>query len=131
MMKIRRLIEFLCRCFQLATAAVLLLLKNRSRGSAGEAQTGMADVYYEQIYFSGHVQGVGFRYQTLQVAREFEVGGFVRNLVDGRVELQAEGEAGEVRAFTREVESRLDVYIRKAERTAGTRPSSGRGFTIA
>ena len=90
-----------------------------------------ANVHHEQVFFSGHVQGVGFRYQTLQVAREFEVSGFVRNLVDGRVELQAEGEASEVGAFTREVESRLDVYIRKVERSIGNRPPEFKGFTIA
>ena len=37
----------------------------------------MADVHYETVYFSGRVQGVGFRYSTLQVAEEFEVAVFV------------------------------------------------------
>ena len=47
----------------------------------------MADVHHETVFFSGHVQGVGFRYSVLQIAREFDVAGFVSNLVDGRVQL--------------------------------------------
>lgn len=52
-----------------------------------------------QVFFSGHVQGVGFRAGTRGLARQFEVTGFVRNLKDGRVELVAEGEPDEVKAF--------------------------------
>ncbi|MGD0088020.1 MAG: acylphosphatase, partial [Verrucomicrobiota bacterium] len=37
------------------------------------------------IFYSGHVQGVGFRYTTKTVATGFEVTGTVRNLPDGRV----------------------------------------------
>ena len=37
----------------------------------------MADVHHETVYFTGHVQGVGFRYTTLQVAKEFDVTGRV------------------------------------------------------
>ena len=51
----------------------------------------MADVYHETVYFSGHVQGVGFRYSTLAVSHEFEVAGYVCNLPDGRVQVEAEG----------------------------------------
>ena len=37
-----------------------------------------------QILYSGRVQGVGFRYQTKQLAAGYEVIGLVRNLPDGR-----------------------------------------------
>ena len=46
-----------------------------------------------QIFYSGRVQGVGFRYTAKTVAAGFEISGIVRNLSDGRVELIAEGDA--------------------------------------
>jgi acylphosphatase len=52
-----------------------------------------------QIVYSGHVQGIGFRYTAKTVAAGFEVTGSVRNLPDGRVELLAEGARGELEAF--------------------------------
>jgi acylphosphatase len=51
------------------------------------------------IFYSGHVQGVGFRYTAKTVAAGFEVSGTVRNLLDGRVELIAEGPREELEAF--------------------------------
>ena len=51
------------------------------------------------VFYSGHVQGVGFRYTTKTVAAGFEVTGTVRNLPDGRVELIAEGARAELEAF--------------------------------
>ena len=50
-------------------------------------------------FYSGHVQGIGFRYITKTVAAGFEVNGTVRNLLDGRVELIAEGSREELEAF--------------------------------
>ena len=48
-------------------------------------------VYHKKVVFRGHVQGVGFRYQTLDVAKGFDVSGFVRNEMDGTVTLEVEG----------------------------------------
>lgn len=90
----------------------------------------MDEVFHCSAFFSGHVQGVGFRFQTRQIAKEFEVSGFVRNLMDGRVQLEVEGEKTEVDAFVREVMDRLDVYIRKTERSDGMRDRCYSGFGI-
>ncbi len=60
------------------------------------------NVFRMNCWFEGHVQGVGFRYQTVNVAKGFEVTGSVRNLPDGRVHLYAEGEESEVTGFQRE-----------------------------
>lgn len=88
------------------------------------------DVHHETIFFSGHVQGVGFRYTTLQVAREYEVAGFVRNLPDGRVQVEVEGRAGEIEAFLTALQERLHGFVRKVERTGEEGPRKFSGFAI-
>jgi acylphosphatase len=90
----------------------------------------MSDVHHETVYFTGHVQGVGFRYTTLQIAKEFEVAGFVSNLPDGRVYLEAEGRASEVDAFVKGIEERMHGHLRKTERTPARRTAQFSGFTI-
>lgn len=45
----------------------------------------------KHIYFSGRVQGVGFRYQAAYYARNLGLTGWVRNLSDGRVEMEVQG----------------------------------------
>ena len=44
------------------------------------------------VFISGRVQGVYFRQNTKQVATRHKVTGWVRNLVDGRVEAMFEGD---------------------------------------
>ena len=75
------------------------------------------------VYYSGHVQGVGFRYTTQSIARGHEVTGYVRNLPDGRVELVAEGRPGEIEAFLTEVRDRLINHIREESTDKG--PATG------
>lgn len=87
-------------------------------------------VFHATVHYTGHVQGVGFRYTTLQVAKEYEVSGYVKNLVDGRVLLEAEGRAAEVEAFVAAVAERLHGYVRKAEMVKQTRASQFEGFVI-
>ncbi len=84
------------------------------------------DIYCETVYFTGHVQGVGFRYQALQVAREFSVTGMVRNLDDGRVELVAEGVELEVQSFVDGLIDRMGKFIRETDRR---RSSGSRRFS--
>ena len=88
------------------------------------------EVFHLTAFFSGRVQGVGFRYHTLQVAKEFDVSGYVRNLSDGRVQLEAEGNESEVRAFCAEVQDKLSVFIRKTELAEERRAPVYRGFSI-
>ena len=65
------------------------------------------------VFFTGRVQGVGFRYSTREVACGFEVTGFVRNLPDGRVELTGEGEENELQEFLRAIhDSQIGSHIR-------------------
>lgn len=90
----------------------------------------MAEVHHETVYFTGHVQGVGFRYSTLQVAREFEVTGRVQNLLDGRVQLDAEGEPADIRAFVAAIEERMHGYIRRVDRSSEKRTAEFSDFRI-
>ena len=71
-------------------------------------------VFQMNSWFEGHVQGVGFRYQTVAVAKGFDVTGYVQNMTDGRVHLYAEGEEAEVVAFQAEVESELKNYVKES-----------------
>lgn len=83
-----------------------------------------------EIHYTGHVQGVGFRYAVLHAARGYEVSGVVENLPDGRVRLVAEGERIEVDGFVAEVADRLQGYYRKLERHDSTGPRQCEGFVI-
>ena len=90
----------------------------------------MSAIYHENVFFTGHVQGVGFRYTALQVAKGYEVAGYVTNLFDGRVQLEAEGRESEVKAFIAAIEEDMHGHIRKTERAASRRPAQFNGFTI-
>jgi len=84
-----------------------------------------------QIFFEGNVQGVGFRWSVKQVAKGFEVVGWVRNLPDGRVELQASGQEAEIRAFVAAIgQSELRAHIRKQTEATLPEPPAARGFEI-
>ena len=83
------------------------------------------------VYFSGRVQGVGFRYTAIDIARKFPaLSGYVRNAGDGRVELVAEGASHDLDAFVAAVNAAMEGYVAKVEitRTAPTKEFSG--FTI-
>jgi acylphosphatase len=54
---------------------------------------------HKKILIEGSVQGVGFRYSTRKVAYEFGINGFVRNLPDGSVYIEAEGSEVQMEEF--------------------------------
>jgi acylphosphatase len=84
-----------------------------------------------QVVYSGHVQGVGFRYTVRTVASGFEVTGTVRNRTDGAVELVAEGSREELDAFRQAIrESGLDHFIRKEDVFWAEAKNEFRGFLI-
>ncbi len=64
-----------------------------------------------RLYFSGRVQGVGFRQSAVELSRNLPVSGQVRNLPDGRVELLVQGEASDCQTLLRLLQERYRRYI--------------------
>jgi acylphosphatase len=86
---------------------------------------------FVQVFYEGNVQGVGFRYTVRHIAKGFDLTGFVRNLRDGRVELQTTGDENEVNAFLEAIErSELRSHIKKQSRTPLDDPPIFHGFEI-
>jgi len=84
-----------------------------------------------QYFFDGRVQGVGFRYSTKQLAKGFDVTGWVRNLDDGRVELQIMGEEEELDEFIQELhDSPLGHHIQEQEERSAPLLEEVTGFSI-
>ena len=84
-----------------------------------------------QAFYEGRVQGVGFRFTVKQVARGYDVVGWVRNLEDGRVELQVQGDPDEVQAFLEGIaESELKSHIKKIDVHPAPGLEGARGFAI-
>jgi acylphosphatase len=84
-----------------------------------------------RVYFTGQVQGVGFRATCRWLARGFDVVGYVRNLPDGRVELVAEGNPEEIDRFLTAIRREAGGFIRdihEEPETASDPPLEG--FTV-
>jgi acylphosphatase len=62
-------------------------------------------------HFRGKVQGVGFRYTVKNLAMQFNVRGYVKNLPDGRVELVMEGPDQEMESLVSEVGRKMGCFI--------------------
>jgi acylphosphatase len=84
-----------------------------------------------QVFYEGYVQGVGFRWTMRHIAKGFDITGWVRNLPDGRVELQVTGEEEELRAFLNAIaNSELRAHIRGQTENKLETPVAARGFEI-
>jgi len=81
----------------------------------GETVKMSTHVSHREVWYTGHVQGVGFRAQVLGIARGYDVTGFVQNLADGRVYLHVEGAENEIEAFTASILTTLDGHIRQVD----------------
>ncbi len=83
------------------------------------------------VLYTGHVQGVGFRYSVLREASHWDVAGYVRNLPDGRVELEAEGPPEQIRGFLEAIRSGpLRRFIRREEERRLPASAGFDGFEI-
>ena len=83
----------------------------------------------QQLFFSGRVQGVGFRWTTERLARELQLSGFVRNLPDGRVEVVATGELPLISLLIERLKDHFGEGIRDIERKSRGEIEEFSGFT--
>ena len=89
----------------------------------GSSDQHAAPIERRQAFYSGHVQGVGFRETTRHLAAGFEITGFVRNLADGRVEMVAEATPAELSRFMAAIAERMEGRIRQV--AVDVRPGTG------
>ncbi len=82
------------------------------------------------VYFSGMVQGVGFRYTARRLAQKYLLDGWVRNLSDGRVELFAQGASRSILEFLEDLRNEFKGYITDEEINWVKPEESIAGFTI-
>ncbi len=83
----------------------------------------------KHVHYSGHVQGVGFRYTAQRLAAMHGVAGWVRNLPGGDVELVVEGEPATVEGFLAALAARMADYITHTK-VADETPSGLHEFEI-
>jgi len=83
------------------------------------------------VYYSGRVQGVGFRYTVKSLTAGFDVTGTIKNLDDGRVKLVVEGEKQELLEFQKAIrDSGLRRFIRNEDEKWEIADGELRGFKI-
>ena len=68
------------------------------------------------LFFSGRVQGVGFRYSTNEIAKRFAVKGTVENCEDGQVKVVVEADSREIDRFIEALKSLPAGRIKNMER---------------
>lgn len=65
----------------------------------------------KRIIFVGRVQGIGFRFTAHNIARRYNLTGYVRNLLDGTVEMLAQGPPDDIDNCLRDIENTFTGYI--------------------
>lgn len=83
------------------------------------------------VVFHGHVQGVFFRKTTQEFATRRGLRGWVRNVADGTVELEAQGPAVAVNGLLDDLSGHFAGHIEQVERSEATpREDAERGFHV-
>ncbi|MGD0077223.1 MAG: acylphosphatase [Sedimentisphaerales bacterium] len=73
------------------------------------------DVIAKHIVYSGRVQGVGFRFTVLNVANNYRLTGYVRNLSSGSVETLVQGPVESIDSFQQDIEESFAGYLRQTD----------------
>ena len=77
------------------------------------------------LLFEGNVQGVGFRYTCCTIARSLGIGGWVRNLMDGRVEASINGEPSALQLFVEQIAQAQSGRIEKVGKSIESSDPNG------
>jgi acylphosphatase len=86
----------------------------------------------KHVFYSGDVQGVGFRATATSIARRHPaICGWVRNLPDGRVELLADGPADAIDDFLADIREQMADYIQSEDIFAREADDVLVGFRVA
>lgn len=83
-----------------------------------------------EVYYSGVVQGVGFRYTVRHIAARLPVTGYVQNLPDGRVKLVAEGHPTDLERLLHAISREMGPYIDRVDQQIGPAKGEFRSFEI-
>ena len=89
-----------------------------------------ASLHRRTCYFSGRVQGVGFRYTVHNLAMPHNIRGYVRNLPDGRVELVMEGPDQDMDHLLDAIRQKMNHFIRRVDMQDEPPTNSFSGFAI-
>lgn len=81
-------------------------------------------------YFSGEVQGVGFRFRCEQIASKLHLTGWCKNLYDGRVEVELQGEPLNVNMFVSQISKQPWIEITNVEESDQPVNKSEKKFTV-
>jgi acylphosphatase len=82
------------------------------------------------VLFTGTVQGVGFRWQTVRALKGLAVTGYVRNRADGPVELVVEGSPDATREAIERILAVLAHRIRSRDESISEATGEFAGFEI-
>lgn len=69
----------------------------------------------KHIFFYGRVQGVGFRYYAVQKANQLGLTGWVKNLYDGSVEMEVEGQEELIDQLIIFLQNRTYIWIERID----------------
>ncbi len=92
-----------------------MLTQTERVGKPQGAQMNTAVMHRQRCVFSGRVQGVGFRYTVQNLALQYDVTGYVRNLPDGRAELVMEGPEEGMASLRDDIRNKMNGYIKNVD----------------
>lgn len=85
----------------------------------------------KKIIISGRVQGVGFRYTAMTLAKRYDISGYVRNISDGSVEMVVQGRKDDIKEYLERISSEFSGYITSHKSEAVEYDPSYSNFKIA